>query len=152
MPYRTISRDLKLAAVIDSKAERGQFSNQIYTKSTIFETNTAAINYANGCKQIKLNQQSCDFGVKVEILDRHAASRIPSHPYHNLLRNMKPLSIQPDEKLEDLPLTADIPGPSSEPETSTLTLSADSAVPLVSPSAAVANIQAIDPLVSLRVS
>ena len=43
MSYCTISRDLKLAAVIDSKAERGQFSNQISTKSTIFETNTLFI-------------------------------------------------------------------------------------------------------------
>ena len=79
--------------------------------------------------------QSCDCGVEVE---KH---RIPSHPYHNLLSNMKPLSIQPDEKPEDLRLTVDIPGSSSEPETSTLTLSADSGVPLVSASAAVASIQ-----------
>ena len=54
---------------------------------------------------------------------------------------MRPLSIQPDEKPEDLPLTVDIPGPSSEPEPSTLTLSADFAVPLVSASATVASIE-----------
>ena len=54
---------------------------------------------------------------------------------------MKPLSIQPDEKAEDLLLTVDVPGLSSEPEISTLILSADSTVPSVSASAAVASIQ-----------
>ena len=49
---------------------------------------------------------------------------------------MKPLSMQPDEKPNYPSLAIDIPGPSSELATSTLTLSADHTVSLVPASAA----------------